>query len=349
MSLLATAHLLVSLLRNAFRSRHALLLENLALRQQLAVLARSERRPSITPLDRLFWVGLRHACRSWRDLVVIVQPETVVAWHRALWRGYWRLGSRRRRGRPRTSAELRALIRRMARENRWGAPRMHGELSKLGFRVSERTISRYLRTLRPRGERGGQSWKTFLSNHRDVLAAMDFLVVPTATFRLRYVLMILHHDRRRVLHCNVTEHPASAWVCQQLRAAFPGDAELPKYLLMDRDAIFSKRVSATVRSFGVKPLRTGFQSPWHNGACERLIGSIRRELLDRVIVLSEAHLRRLLRNYVAYYHADRTHLILEKDTPDTRPITARPSAAARVVALPRVGGLHHRYVWRAAA
>jgi hypothetical protein len=349
MSSLTAATLLVGLLRNALRSRHALLLENLVLRQQLAVLAESARRPPITPLDRLFWVGLRHACRSWRDLVVIVQPETVVAWHRALWRGYWRLVSRRRRGRPRASAELRALIRRMATENRWGAPRMHGELSKLGFRVSERTISRYLRTLRPRGERGGQSWKTFLSDHRDVLAAMDFLVVPTATFRLLYVLVILHHDRRRVLHCNVSAHPTSAWVCQQLRAAFPGDVEPPKYLLMDRDAIFSKRVSATVKSFGVKPLRTGFQSPWHNGACERLIGSIRRELLDHVIVLGARHLRRLLRDYVAYYHADRTHLALDKDAPHRRAVEPRPPARAHVVALPRLGGLHHRYVWCEAA
>jgi transposase InsO family protein len=236
----------------------------------------------------------------------------------------------------------------MATENRWGAPRMHGELSKLGFRVSERTVSRYLRKLHPRGRRDGQTWKTFLANHREVLAAMDFLVVPTATFRLLYVLVIVHHDRRRVLHCNVTEHPTSTWVSQQLREAFPEETA-PKYFLMDNYSIFSTQVTCTVESFGTKVIRTGFQSPWMNGVCERLIGSIRRELLDHVIVLSENHLRRLIRSFLDYYHDDRTHLTLGKDCPAPRTVTPRPSHGAKVVALPRVGGLHHRYQWRHAA
>jgi transposase InsO family protein len=221
---------------------------------------------------------------------------------------------------------------------------------KLGLHVSQRSVSRYLRGLRPRRGTGAGTWKAFLSNHREVTAAMDFAVLPTATFGLLYVLVILHHDRRRVLHFNVTDSPTSAWVCQQIRAAFPGDGEpAAKYLLMDNDSIFSASVVATVEACGGKVVRTGFQSPWMNGACERFIGSLRRELLDHVIVLGEDHLRRLVRAYVEYYHADRTHLGLGKDCPQPRAITPRPSPNARVVALPRVGGLHHRYQWRDAA
>jgi hypothetical protein len=200
---------------------------------------------------------------------VIVKPATVVAWHRRGYRAYWRWISRQP-GRPRTDAQVRDLIRRMVTENHWGAPRIHGELLKLGFRVSERTVSRYVRVFRPQRP-PGTSWRTFLDNHREVLAAMDFFTVPTLTFRLLYVLCVIQHDRRRILHVNVTEHPTSAWVTQQLREAFPFERR-PQYLLRDRDSIFSAEVDRVLRHMEVHPVRISFQSPWQNGVAERWVG-----------------------------------------------------------------------------
>ena len=207
------------------RSRRALLLENLALRQQLATLVHKRRRPRLFPVDRLFWAALRDLWPDWISALAIVKPATVVGWHRRAFRGYWRRLSRKR-GRPRVDLRLRELIELMARENRWGAPRIHGEILKLGLNVSERTVSRYLRSIRPRRSPGA-SWKTFLENHREVLAAMDFFIVPTVTFRLLYVLLVIQHDRRKVLHVNVTAHPTAAWVIQQLREAFPFQTTVP--------------------------------------------------------------------------------------------------------------------------
>ncbi|MFI5395883.1 MAG: integrase core domain-containing protein [Candidatus Binatia bacterium] len=227
------------------------------------------------------------------------------------------------------------------------APRIHGELLKLGVRVSERTVSRYVRASRPRRPPGA-SWKTFLDNHREVLAAMDFFTVPTLSLRLLYVLLVIQHDRRKVLHVNVTAHPTAAWVTQQLREAFPFEAA-PRYLLMDRDSIFSAEVDGALRHMEVRPVRTSFQSPWQNGVAERWVGSCRREFLDHVIVLNEPHLRRLLHEYLDYYHNDRTHLALGKDPPTPRAVCPPPLPLATVTSLPRVGGLHHRYEWRDAA
>ena len=189
---------------------------------------------------------------------------------------------------------------------------------------------------------------TFLANHRDVLAAMDFLTVPTVTFRLLYVLLVIQHHRRKIVHINVTQHPTAAWVCQQLREAFPFD-QRPRYLLMDHDSIFSAAVAEAVTGMQIQPLRTSVQSPWQNGVAERWVGTCRRELLDHVIVLDEEHLRRLLSEFLAYYHNDRTHLSLGKDPPCKRPVCAAPAPTATVVSFPRLGGLHHRYEWRAAA
>jgi putative transposase len=327
------------------RSRQALVLDNLALRQQLATLAhRGGRRPRLGPLDRVFWVALRAVWTAWATSLAIVKPATVIAWHRRAYRVYWRRLSRPL-GRPRTNAQVRDLIRRMVTENQWGAPRIHGELLKLGFRVSERTVSRYLRTSRPRRP-SGASWQTFLDNRREVLAAMDFFTVPTLTFRLLYVLLVIQYDRRRVLHVNVTANPTAAWVSQQLREAF---AVAPRYLLLDRDAIFSAAVCCVLRHLEVRPVRTSFQSPWQNGVAERWVGSCRRELLDHVMVLNEQHLRRLLQEFLEYYHHERTHLALGKDPPTTRVVCPLPSPQAAVISRPRVGGLHHRYEWRDAA
>lgn len=238
------------------------------------------------------------------------------------------------------------LIRRMASENRWGAPRIHGELVKLGFRVSERTVLRYMPKHKGT-EKQRQNWRTFLENHREVLAAMDFCVVPTWNFHQIYILVILRHGKRLISHFNITTNPTAEWVKQQLREAFPFD-EIPKYLIFDRDTTFGAVIDF-VESMGIKPKQTAFQCPWQNGAVERIFGSLRREMLDHVVVLNEEHLRRLLKEYFAYYHHDRTHLALDKDAPMGRPEEIPRNPEATVDALPRVGGLHHRYVWREAA
>jgi transposase InsO family protein len=336
-------------LRSALRSHAELALENLALRQQLSAFAHSSRRPRIRLVDRWFWISLRRLWSRWSDVLVFVKPETVVRWHRAGFRRYWTwLSHRRRPGRPTIDPQVAVLIRRVAAENpTWGAPRIHAELRMLGLDVSERTVSRYM-PRRPSGPDAVQRWLVFLRNHRDAIAAMDFFTVPTVTFRVLYVWFVVEHGRRRILRFDVTEHPAATWVIQQLREAFPFGAT-PRHLILDRDSIFSAEVVSTVKSFGVKPTRTAWRSPWQNGVAERWIGSVRRELLDHVVVLGERHLRRLLRDYVAYYHDDRTHLALGKATPTARLVERRPDGEAEVVALPRVGGLHHRYAWRAAA
>jgi transposase InsO family protein len=229
----------------------------------------------------------------------------------------------------------------MATENpTWGAPRIHGELLMLGFVVSERTVSRYLPRKGPRPD-AVKRWLTFLRNPRSAIAAMDFFVVPTATFRLVYAWFAIAHERRQILHFDVTNQPTAAWVVQQLRETF-GLTVMPRHLIFNRDSIFSRRVVSTVESFGIKPTRTAYRSPWQNGIAERWVGSVRRELLDHVVVVSERHLRRLLSEYVAYYHDDRTHLGLDKQTPARRQTQQRGQSIA-VVALPRLGGLHHRY------
>jgi len=329
-----------------FRSRRDQALVDLALRQQLAIYAWRHRRPRLAPSDRAFWVALSHLWPHWKSVLVVVQPETVVRWHRGGFRAYWRSISTPGPGRPPISDETKALIVRMATDNRWRARKIQAELSKLGIRVSLATISRYLpRTEPDPGCR--QRWKTFLRNHRELIAAMDFFVVPTVWFQLLYVWFVIDHGRRRVLHFNVTESPAASWVIQQLREAFP-DEPSHRFLILDNDAIFSVEVAESAKRLGMAPKRTSFQSPWQNGTAERFVGTVRRELLDHVVVLSEDHLRRLLCEYVDYYNAERVHTSIG-DAPAGRALEHRPSSDAAVVALPRVGGLHHRYGWRKAA
>ena len=234
----------------------------------------------------------------------------------------------------------------MALENPWGARRIHAELAKLGIEVNLATVSRYL-PKRPPDSVRSRNWLTFLRNQKDAIAAMDSFVVPTVRFQLLYVMFVLDHDRRRVIHFNVTTNPTASWVIQQLREAFPWDYALP-FLLYDRDSIFSAKVTATIWNLGIEPVRTAYRSPWQNPFAERWVGTCRRELLDHVVVLGERHLRRLLEEYVDYYNAERVHTALG-DSPDGRPSEGRPSPSATVVGLPRVGGLHHRYAWREAA
>ena len=332
-----------------FRSRYNLSLEIIALRQQLGVLKRKHPRPRLRVGDRVFWILLRQLWPAWTNVLIIVKPETVISWHRAGFRLFWRFRSRQKNlGRPRIDAEVRAVIRQMVKENpTWGAPRIHGELLKLGFQVSERTVSRYLHRLSPSDEKR-KLWATFLRNHREVIAAMDFFTVPTITFRVLYCFFVIEHGRRRILHFNVTEHPTSAWIVQQLRDAFPESSPY-RYAILDRDAKFGADVIDLLEASGVKPKRISPACPWQNGIAERWILSCRRELLDHVLVLSDAHLRRLIRDYISYYHADRTHDSLEKDSPAMRPVSCKPDQSARLVSFPRIGGLHHRYDWRQAA
>jgi putative transposase len=271
----------------------------------------------------------------------VVKPETVIHWHQAAFRMYWRSISyfKGRTGRQRISKEVRDLIFRMVAENpTWGAPRIHGELLMLGFDVSERTISRWMRRA-PRDPEPGKRWLAFLHNHREAIAAMDFFTVPTITFKLLYCFFVISHDRRCILHINVTRHPTSRWIVQQLREAFPFES-VPSYLLLDRDRKYGLEVVAAIRSMAMHPIRTSFQSPWQNGIAERWMESCRHDLLDHVIALDEEHPRRLLGEYVRYYHEDRTHLGLAKGTPVSR----IPSiATGLVISRPRLGGLHHRY------
>ncbi|HWT80888.1 MAG TPA: integrase core domain-containing protein, partial [Candidatus Methylomirabilis sp.] len=221
------------------------------------------------------------------------------------------------------------------------------ELLKLGFVISESTVSRYLALGASPRDRG-QRWLTFLKNHREAIAAMDFFTVPTATFRVLYCLFVIAHGRRKILHFNVTEHPTGSWIVQQLREAFPED-RAPQYLILDRDSKFNGEVATMLEYLGSELIRTAYRSPWQNGVAERWVGSCRRELLDHVIVLSESHLRRLLRDYLEYYHDDRIHDALKKETPTLRVVEPRPRGTAKVVGMPRVGGLHHRYHWQTAA
>ncbi|HME71229.1 MAG TPA: integrase core domain-containing protein [Myxococcota bacterium] len=327
-------------LRALGRSRSDLLLENVALRQQINALIQAKPLPRLQPEERMLWVALRRTWNRWQDALLVVQPETVVAWHRKAFQRYWTALSRAP-GRPRLAPDVRELIVQMASENAtWGAPSIHGELAKLGFSVSERTVSRYLPRIRP-GRGVLREWGTFLRNHREVLAAMDFFMVPTVTW------FLIRHGRRKIVHFDITEHPTAPWVVQQLRESFPYDSA-PSYLVFDRDSIFSQSVISTIQAMGIEPKRIAARSPWQNGVAERWIGSCRRELLDRVVILNERHLRRLLRDYLDYYARDRCHLALDKDAPDTRSVQPRPSARARVVAHRRLGGLHHRYAWREA-
>jgi len=336
--------LIVAFSARFFHSRRDLLLENLALRQQLSAMVRKRPRRRLTLPDKLFLALLCRLWPGWKQAILIVQPETVVRWHREGFTLYWKWLSRRHAvvGRKLTSRELRELIFRMVAENpAWGAPRIHGELKMLGFEISERTVLNWMRKA-PRIPEPAKRWAKFLANHREAIAAMDFFTVPTLTFGVLYGFFVIAHGRRQILHFNVTRHPTSAWVSQQLREAFPYDSA-PRYLIFDRGCNFNFSVVETIRSFGIEPKRTSIQSPWQNGVAERFIVSCRRDLLDHVIVLNERRLKRLMTEYVRYYHDDRTRLGLDKQTPAGRKAAANTTANAKVVSMPRLGGLHHRY------
>ena len=319
-------------------------LENAALRQQLAVFKRDVKRQKLRRWDRLFWIGLRAIWKDWKSALVIVRPETVISWQQKRFKRYWwRLSQSKGPGRPRVSSEIRTLISNMAAANPfWGAPRVHGELLKLGYEISERTVSRLL----PKNDKKpSQTWTTFLRNHVGQMVSIDFFTVATVRLHVLYVFVILAHDRRRVLHFNVTEHPTAVWAAQQIIEAFPEDGA-PRYLLRDRDGIYGHCFTTRIEGMGIEQVRITARSPWQNCYVERAIGSIRRECLNHMIVLSEQHLRRILKSYFRYYHESRTHLSLSKDAPESRAIQA--NKLERIVQIPQLGGLHHRYERRAA-
>jgi putative transposase len=332
------------LIMTSVRERRDVALENLALRQQLGVLKRKKGVPRLKEKDRVFWVVLSRIWPAWREAMHLVKVDTVVSWQRKAFRIYWaRISQRKSGGRPQASSDVRGLIKQMATANPyWGAPRIHRELLKLGIEISERTVSRQIPKYR---KPPSQTWRAFLNNHVRDLVSVDFFTVPTVSFRVLFVFVVLAHHRRRIVHFNVTEHPTAGWTGQQMVEAFPEDTA-PRYLLRDRDKIYGYDFRERIQSMSIEEVLSAPASPWQRAYLERLIGSIRRDCLDHVIVVGEGHLRMILKSYLEYYHRSRTHLGLGKDTPEPRAI--QPPEMGEIVELPQVGGLHHRYARRAA-
>ena len=328
--------LILGVLPLLFKPRTRLEAEILILRQQINVLRRrASQRPHLNNSDRFLFVWLYHWFPSVLGAIAIVRPETIIRWHRTGFRAYWRWRSRNPVGRPKVSAELRTLIGEMSRANPlWGAPHIHGELLKLGFEVAQSTVARYMCRLRP----PSQGWRTFLSNHAAGIAAVDLFVLPTVAFRILYCLVIIRHGRRIWLSFGVTANPTAEWISRQITEAFPWD-HAPRYLIRDRDTSYGPVFVQRLRAMGIRDRPIAFRSPWQNAYVERLIGSIRRECLDQIVILGEGHLRRILKAYAAYYNQVRPHLSLAKDAPLHRPIQRIGS----VFGTPILGGLHHVY------
>jgi putative transposase len=331
-------------LASIFRARMALQIEVLALRHQLAVYQRAGRRPQLGPADRLLWAWLSRAWSGWREALVLVQPRTVIAWQRRRFRDHWtRVSHPGKVGRSPVAKEIRDLIRKMSAANpTWGSPRLMGELRKLGIEVAKSTVEKY-RTRRSKPP--SPTWRAFLTTHAKDLVSIDFFTVATVRFEILFVLVILSHDRRRVQHFNITAHPTAAWTAQQVVEAFPWDTA-PRYLLRDRDGVYGADFRRRVASMGIEDVVTAPRSPWQSPYVERVIGSIRRECLDNVVVLHQRHLRRLLTAYFAHYHRWRCHQGLDMDCPEPRPIQSREQGA--VVEVAEGDGLYRHYERRAA-
>ncbi len=327
-----------AILASPLKSRSRLEAENAALRHQLIILCRQRHiRVRLTNNDRWFFIQMYRWFPSVLKVLTVVRPETLVRWHRAGFRSYWRRKSRSRGGRPQIETDLRALIRRMSIENPlWGAPRIHGELLKLGFAVAQSSVARYM--VKRRGP-PSQGWVTFLRNHAPDIAAMDLFVVPTIGFNLLYAFVIVRLGRRDLVWIDVTTNPTAEWIARQITEAFPWN-EAPRYLVRDRDQIYGDFVMRRICAMGIRDKPIAPASPWQNGFAERLIGSIRRECVDHFVVLGEAHLRRILQTYARYYNNIRTHRSLDKDAPVSRPVQRTGRISSRLV----LGGLHHHYV-----
>jgi putative transposase len=327
-----------ALLRAILRDRGALVVENLLLRQQLAILTRpTRRRPRLRARDKVFWVLARLVRGDWRRHLVVVRPDSVIRWHRQAWRLLWRWRSRGHPGRPRLGAEVRALIATMARENpAWGAERIRGELLKLGIAVSKRSIQHYRR--RGPARPPAQTWRTFLANHASQVWAADLLIVQTLTLRTLYLLVFITHGRRELVHVNVTAHPTAAWVWRQVIEATPWGRK-PHYLLRDRDHVYGGTFRERARRLGIETLLTPVRAPRANAIAERVIGTLRRECLDHSLIVNEQHLQSVLAEFVRFYNTERPHRALRLDTPTPH---ARASVGP-IRSRPVLGGLHHVY------
>ena len=322
-----------------FRSRNELLAENAMLRQQLIVASRKVKQPKFRPFERSLVVALSSVVKNWQNAVLLVQPDTVLRWHREGFRLLWKRKSRSTKPRqPRISTETIALIRDMAARNRtWGAERIRGELLKLGIRVAKRTIQRHILAVRPPGD--GQSWRTFVKNH--VVWAVDFVQIYDGWFRPLFAFFVIDVNAREVIHVGVTRAPTEAWTAQQLRQLTPF-GEGPQCIIRDNDNKFGAAFDRVVKGAGIRVLKTAIEAPLMNSTCERFIGSARRECLDHVIILGEAHLKAVLVEWVAHFNRGRPHQGLEQRVPVPSDASSGASAG-KVIALPVLGGLHHEY------
>ncbi len=337
---------LLAMLRAVFVERRQLLLENLALRQQVAVRRRGVKRARLEDRDRISWIGMRRLLTNWQQALLIVKPETVLRWHRKGWRYWWsRKPKPHQPGRPPISFKLIHLIRRMSMENAtWGAPRIRDELALLGHEVAASTVARYM--VKARHLKRGQAWMTFIRNHLHRTVVCDFFTVPTLAFKTLYVFVVLRRGRRRILHVGVTANPTADWAARQLVEALPGNGDMPTFLVRDRDSIYGHVFQRQARLLDRCEMVTQYQSLWQNAYCERVIGTLRRECTDHVLSMSERHLTAILREYVRYYNGDRPHQGLDGDAPDGRAVESEHEGD--VIGVRVLGGLHHRYT-RAAA
>src|SRR5262250_107172 len=333
----ALLHSLTMFVIDFFKSPRRLEAENLFLRHQLSIALRhAPTRLRLRGSDRALLVWMTRLWPSLLGAARVVQPETILRWHRAGFTAFWRWKSRQRAGRPKIDRELRDLIRRMSRENpKWGASRIHGELLMLGFEVAQSTVSKYM----VQGGPSSQSWKTFFRNHAQAIAAIDLCVVPTLTFERLFAFLVLGHGRRQLLWFEVTRHPTAVWKEPPTTEAFPW-ASAPAYLVRDNDRAYGQVFTSRVTAMGIRDRPISPRSPWQNPYVERLIGTVRRECLDRVLIFGEAHLRQILSSYAAYYNEVRTHLALGKDAPLGRAV----QRTGVIVTIPILSGLHHHYV-----
>jgi putative transposase len=342
-----SSSLLLGTLADLGRSNAELVAENVLLRQQLLILKRQVKRPPVTRVDRLLLVLLARLVRNWHQALLIVQPDTLLRWHRELFRWYWKRKSKTSTHKPKVAADTIALIRQMAKDNRlWGAERIRGELLKLGLRVCKRTIQKYMRTVRTHQPRG-QKWATFLRNHAGQIWACDFLQVTNLFFRPLFAFFLIELKSRRVIHVGVTRSPTDAWVAQKLREATPY-GQAPKYLIRDNDSKFGPCFTRVARTSGIKILKTPYHAPRANAICERFLRSVRQECLDHLLILQEKQLQRVLNAYVVYFNQARPHQGIGQQIPDPRGSdTSSHHTGDKVIALPVMGGLHHDYQWAA--
>jgi hypothetical protein len=326
----------------SFSTKAKLQLEVLFLTKQLEIYQQTDPKLKIKRTERIFFSLLKDLLSNWKERIFIVKPNTIIKWHRKGFRIYWKWKSKPKGGIPKLSREVINLIKQMANDNQsWGAPRIHRELKKLGFDISESTVQRYMPKKWKRTT--GQNWKTFLKNHSKEIISIDFLTVPTIHFKLVHILVVIEHYRRKLIYFNVTKNPTEEWSIQQIRNLL-FDNETPKYLIRDRDKKYGRVVNGRKNRFGINELVTAYRSPWQNGYVEQVIGSIKRECLDHVIILNENHLRIILADYFSYFNKYRTHLGINKDSPSGRPV----QLTGKIDKIPQVNGLHHYYFRQAA-